>query len=267
MSPLFDFRNLIVTVAILIGCLIAYVLFKLATSQLRRLTALESDSVIKAHRQKRADTLQSILNNVAKVVLLTAAVIAILSNSGLNVLPVIAGASVLGVAIGFGAQSLIRDYLVGILILTEDQFNIGDQVTIGSFSGEVSSMTLRTTILRDPDGNVHVIPNGRIEGVTVHSREWSRATVDITVAYREELGRVLSILSDVCALVAESYANEILEPPELLGVHDLSPRGPSIRVTVKTKPGRHHVIARDLRRRIKHAFDEMGVKFAVDEDV
>lgn len=258
-------HEVIEVAAVLVGALIVYRVVTLSTGQLKHLSALETDAVVRARREQRADTVRHVLNNAARVILLVVAVTMILGVFELNIAPILAGAGVAGIAIGFGAQSLVRDFLSGIFIIFENQFDLGDEVTIAGHSGKVERLTLRITQLRDLDGAVHIVPNGKIEAVVVHSKEWARATVDVTVGYAEDLGRVLDIVGDAAAAFAEASGDVVMEPPEVLGVDELGPHGPRIRIAVRTRPGKQSAAGRDLRRRIKQAFEAEGIAFAKTE--
>lgn len=267
MNELFDRQHLMGVAAILVGGVVVYRLALLLTSQLRRLAAFESDAVRKARREQRAETLRSILNNFIGIAMICIVVVVVLGFYEVNIAPILAGAGVLGIAVAFGAQSLVRDYLAGIFIIVENQFDIGDQVTIAGHTGTVEAVTLRMTRLLDLDGGVHIVPNGKIEAVIVLSRDWARATVDVTVPYSENVARVLEVVGATCEEYGSTGGDILASPPEVLGVDDLTPLGPRIRIAVKTKPGSQASVARELRRRIKAAFDDAGIRFASsDED-
>ncbi len=253
---------------IVIVAFVAYRVLLVATSQLKRLASFEANPVAKTRRAQRAETLRSIVNNTVRVaILVVAGVMVVEQFVKVDIAPLIAGAGVVGIALGFGAQSLVRDYLSGALIIIENQFDIGDQITIAGHTGTVEQMTLRMTLLRDGDGGVHIVPNGKIDAVLVHAREWARANVVLTVSYSDDLSRVL----DVVGRAAQAYADEIgdaaLGPPEVLGVDEFSPTGPRILLTMKTKPGRSAEAARELRRRVKETFDSEGIRFGMGAGV
>jgi small conductance mechanosensitive channel len=261
--------QLVHVVAILVVAFVVYRAIIFATGQLRRLAALETDPIAKARRAQRAETLRSILNNFVRIAMLVVVGVLLLDQFDVNVTPIVAGAGVVGIAIGLGAQSLVRDYLAGAFIIIENQFDIGDQVTIAGHTGTVEQVTLRLTRLRDLDGGVHIVPNGKIDSVVGLSREWARAIVDVTVDYGEDLGRVIDLVEEVCREYAADEAGgagAVVGPPEVLGVDDLGPAGPRIRAAVKTRPGRQGPVARDLRRRLKSAFDREGIRFARSDD-
>jgi small conductance mechanosensitive channel len=176
--------------------------------------------------------------------------------------PLIAGAGVAGLAIGFGAQSLVKDVITGFFILLEDQIRVGDVVEAGGVSGLVESMNLRTTVLRDLQGRVHVIPNGEIKVVTNMTKEWSRAVVDVSVSYREDLEEVLRVVRGVCDELAADpdVAPVVLDRPEVLGVDSLGDSSVAIRVMIKTRPLEQWRVAREFRRRVKNTFAARGIE-------
>jgi small conductance mechanosensitive channel len=182
-----------------------------------------------------------------------------LGEVGIDLGPLIAGAGVLGVAIGFGSQSLVRDFLSGAFILVEDQFGVGDIVDVGEASGTVEAVSLRTTRLRAIDGTVWHVPNGEIRRVGNMSQHWSRALLDIEVAYDTVVAHARSVIKRVAdAVWAED--DGVLEEPELWGVEQLGANGVMLRLVVKTTPSQQWRVSRQLRERIKAAFDEEGIE-------
>jgi small conductance mechanosensitive channel len=239
-------------------------LLRLVDSALRRLTLLlPSAHVIANHRvEQRAETLRLIVRSVVKGILIVVVVVTIISELGFNIGPILASAGIAGLAIGFGAQSLVKDVISGFFILFEDQYGVGDVVKVGEQSGVVERMTLRATVLRNLEGQVHVIPNGNIQTVTVMTKEWARAVVDVTVAMKEDLSNVFQVLNRINMRLAQDLSHEILEKPTLLGVEKLDDSGVTIRVIVKTPPLKQADVAREWKRRIKDEFDLAGIEFA-----
>jgi moderate conductance mechanosensitive channel len=255
-------QGLVLVIAATLGAIVVYWIVKASTKQLGRLAVLEREPLVRSRLEQRARTVASIVNNLAKAVLGAFVLLLALRKVGLDITPLLAGAGILSVAIGFGAQSLIKDFFAGFFIVFENQFGIGDQVTIAGHTGTVERMTLRVTVLRDVEGNVHFVPNGRIDTVTVQSREWARAVIDMTVPYTADLSDALAVTTDVALRYAEENPDSVVEPPETLGVQDLGPRGVSLRVVLKTPPGKNLAAGRELRRRMKLAFDLAGIQFA-----
>jgi moderate conductance mechanosensitive channel len=218
--------------------------------------------VVSARAEQRARTISDAVAGLWRVVVAMICVLMILAEVGVNLVPLLAGASIAGIAIGFGAQSLIKDYLSGIFILTEDQFGVGDVVTIGTATGTVEDLTLRLTRLRSADGTVWFVPNGDIRLLGNQSMEWSQAVVDVTIAYDNDLPRVLAVLREEAVLVAESeeWKPLLLEPPEVLGVHAMATDGVTIRVTAKTSPRRQWEVARELRTAITDRLQREAIR-------
>jgi len=213
-------------------------------------------------REKRAATLGKVLRNIVAVVVSIVALLMILRELGLDIAPLLTGVGIAGIAIGFGAQSIVKDFLAGIFILIEDQFDVGDVVNIANKSGLVEKITLRTTTLRDLEGKVHVVPNGQVDVVTNMTKKWSRSVVDIGVAYKENVDRVMGVLQEVGdAMASDSeYGKLIIEPLEVLGVQDFSDSAVQIRVMFTTVPLKQWTVGREFRRRVKLAFDEKDIE-------
>jgi len=210
----------------------------------------------------RAHTLGAVLRSVTRFVVWTIAAVTILGELGVNLGPLIASAGIAGLAIGFGAQTLVRDFLAGIFILIEDQYGVGDIVDVGEASGTVEAVTLRTTRLRDVNGTVWYVPNGEIVRVGNMSQEWARGVLDVLVSYGADLDLAKATIKDVADDLWRDpdFAARVLEHPELWGVEDLGPTGVTIRLVVKTKPAAQWAVMRELRSRIKAALDERGIE-------
>jgi small conductance mechanosensitive channel len=210
----------------------------------------------------RARTLALVLRSLATGAIWGIATITILGELGVNLGPLIAGAGIAGVALGFGAQSLVRDFLSGIFMLIEDQYGVGDIINVGEATGTVEAVTLRTTRLRDVNGTVWHIPNGEIKRVGNMSQQWARALLDIEVAYGTDVEQAERIIKQTADSLwhEEPWKVQILEEPEVWGVERLGADGIAIRLVVKTNPSEQFTVMRELRRRIKSAFDEAGVE-------
>jgi small conductance mechanosensitive channel len=209
--------------------------------------------------EQRIDALSSVLRSVLSFVIWLTALLMCASEVGVNLGPLLAGAGVLGVAIGFGSQSLVRDFLSGTFILVEDQFGVGDIVDVGEATGTVEAVSLRTTRLRAIDGTVWHVPNGEIRRVGNMSQHWSRALLDIEVAYATDLARAQEVIRDIAQAVWREDA-DVLEEPEVWGVEELGPNGIVIRLVVKTTPSEQWRVSRALRERLKDAFDAEGIE-------
>ena len=211
----------------------------------------------------RTETLTSVLSSGANLVIWTVAVLMILGEVGINLGPLIAGAGIVGVAVGFGAQSIVKDFLSGMFMLVEDQYGVGDSIDVGLVSGTGERVTLRTTILRDGDGSIWYIPNGEIARVGNRSQVWARALLDIDVAYDTDLRKAQQVLKDVAMGLWEDKeftAGDIIEEPMVLGVQNLGVDGITLRLIAKTDASEQWAVARELRLRIKEAFDEAGIE-------
>lgn len=212
---------------------------------------------------KRAQTLSSVIIQVIWIFIAVIAVFMILSEVGLNITPLLAGAGVAGIAIGFAAQSLIKDLIAGFLIIFENQFDVGDVIKAADVVGGVEEVNLRRTLLRDLDGILHIIPNGEIRVTSNYTMMWSRAHLNISVAYKEDLDRVMAIIRKVWEEMAEDPVwgpQMISKTPWLLRVDEFGDSGIVIKVVGETKPISRWDVMGELRRRIKRVFDEEGIE-------
>ncbi len=222
----------------------------------------DDDPATKSEREKRAETLVHIARNAIKVFIYVVASFMILKEVGMDIAPLLAGVGIVGLAIGFGAQTLVKDFLTGFFIMMENQYRVGDVVKIGDHSGLVERIKLRTTVLRDLQGVVHIIPNGEVQSVNNMTYEWSRVVLDIGVAYKEDVDKVIQVLREVGSKMRqeEPYNQIMLEEPEILGVDSFGDSQVTIKMLAKTCPLKQWQVARELRRRIKHAFDQQGIE-------
>ncbi len=209
---------------------------------------------------KRQTTLANLFDAVLTIALLVTATLMIFQLLNFNVAPLLASAGVAGVAIGFGAQSLVKDVLAGCFIILEQQFSVGDVVRIGQQSGAVEELNLRTVVLRDADGSVHIIPNGQIDRVTVLTRDWSRLVLDIDVAYDADIAQTTAVIKEQLDRYAAEHPDFVLEPPEVLGVQNLAESSVQIRAWMKVLPGMQWPAGRELRGRIKTALAQAGIE-------
>jgi len=213
-------------------------------------------------RVQRADALGTLAISATKVVIWVMAVLVALGTVGINLGPLIAGAGIIGVAIGFGAQDLVKDLLRGVSMLLEDQYGVGDVIDAGDAAGVVEEVTLRTTRLRDVNGVVWHIPNGAIARVGNMTQEWSRLLLDVDVAYDTDVDRAIEVLTDLLERFAAEPENAevMLTPPEIWGVNELADSSVVIRVVAKTVPGQQWAAARRLRLQLKREFDALGIE-------
>jgi small conductance mechanosensitive channel len=227
------------------------------------------DLAAATRRVQRAKTMGDLLKSIITGVLVAIFGTMVLSQVGVNIAPIIASAGILGIALGFGAQSLVKDFLSGVFMIFEDQFGVGDVVDVGEATGTVEAVSLRVTRLRDLDGTVWYVPNGEILRVGNKSQNWSRAVVDIGVGYDEDLARVTRVLAEVAHDLWEDddFRSVIVEAPEVTGVEALAPDAITLRVLVKTAPMEQWGVARELRQRIKARFDHEGIEIPFPQRV
>ena len=235
--------------------------YRLVPLLLRSLPLPETEGEL-TRQAVRAKTLRNVSESALKVAVVTVGGLLFLSNLGLNVTALLAGAGVAGLAVSFAAQNLIRDFIHGFFILLEDQYGVGDIVKVGDLAGVVEKFNLRLTVLRDLEGKAHFIPNSQIQQVTVFTQEWSRAVVDVGVAYKEDVDRVLAIFRDEAErfLQDPEWQDKLTNPPEVLGVENLADSAVVIRTLFGTKPAQQWAVAREFRRRIKKRLDQEGVE-------
>jgi moderate conductance mechanosensitive channel len=232
----------------------------LATVQMERL--VESKDLTLSEAQKRAKTLGRIINSVAIVVVVGVSIMMILSEFGVNIAPIITGAGIVGLAVGFGAQNLVRDIISGFFLILEDQIRVGDVARINGIGGSVENIRLRTTILRDAEGTVHVFPNGEIKQVANLTKEYSYYLINLGVAYKEDVDYVMEVLKQIGADLQKdpNYAPLILAPLDVMGVDDFSGSQIVIKLRIKTLPLKQWAVGRELRRRIKIVFDSKKIE-------
>jgi len=211
---------------------------------------------------KRSQTLSGILTSVAGAIIALVATFMVLSEVDIDITPLLAGAGIAGIAIGFGAQYLVRDLITGLFILLEDQYNKGDVVKVAGIAGLVEEVNLRRTVLRDLDGIVHSIPNGEVITSSNYTKEWSRVNIDIPVAYGEDLDRVTEVINRVGKDLAadETYGPKIITAPQVLRVNNFGDSGIEMKVLGEVKPLTQWEVTGELRKRVKKAFDEAGIE-------
>lgn len=242
----------------------AFIIYKVVTLLTRKIyKAVEDEDPTKtSEREQRAKTLVSIFKHVAFIFIAFVAFMFVLRQMGLDITPILASAGIVGLAVGFGAQSLVRDVITGFFLLLENQFAVGDVVEINGKTGLVEKMTLRVTAIRGGDGSLHYIPNGEITVVSNMTKDWSRVNIELRVNYDEDVDRVMDVATVVCAELAadEEYVDKLLGEPSVLGLDSIDDFSISIRILVKTKPSEQWSVARELRRRIKKRFDEEKIR-------
>lgn len=244
---------------ILIG---AWLLKLLANKGIRSFRLYMASLKGNPQEKQRLETLGRVFRYVANVLITALAGMLVFTELGISIAPILATAGVLGLAIGFGAQSLVKDYFSGLFLLLEDQIRHGDVVEAGGKAGLVEEVTLRYVRLRSYDGNVHYVPNGQIDTVTNMTRDFSYSVIDIGVAYRENVDEVFSIIRGVAAEIRadEQFKNTVLEDVEIAGVDNWADSAVTIRLRIKVMPIQQWTVRREFLRRLKIAFDARGIE-------
>lgn len=211
---------------------------------------------------KRVETLIMLIRQGASLALWIVLLLIILKEVGVDVAPILAGAGILGLAVGFGAQNLVRDFISGFFFILENQVRVGDVAIINGTGGLVDAVNFRTIVLRDPSGTVHVFPNGTINTLSNMTRTWSAWVFDIGVAYKEDTDRVTEVIKKVGREMREDsdFGPQIIEDIEVFGVNKFADSAVEIRGRIKTRPNEQWKIGREFQRRIKYAFDEQGIE-------
>jgi small conductance mechanosensitive channel len=221
--------------------------------------------LINERRKQRADTIASVLSHITSVVILGTATLMILDRFGLNLAPLLTSVGILGVALGFGAQELVKDFIAGMFMLMEDQYGVGDIVDVGAAVGTVEAVTLRITRLRDVDGRVWYVRNGTIARIGNESQGWSRASIDVPIGHDSDIPAVRELLTGI----ADDLWNDpeyrdrvILEEPQVWGLEQISDTAVVFRISAKTLPAHQAEVARELRLRVKTALDRASIPLA-----
>ncbi|MFO7929658.1 MAG: mechanosensitive ion channel family protein [Candidatus Humimicrobiaceae bacterium] len=260
-----NFLNNWISILLIIGiALVIIIIVRLIARRVRNIfeNRISDD---KLEIKKRTFTFTSVISNLVMVISIIVALLIIMEEVGISVTPLLAGAGVAGIVIGFGAQSLIKDLINGTFILFEQWFQVNDIVTIGDTSGVVEKFNLRTTVLRDLEGIAHYIPNGEISMLSNRTHVWARAMVEIGVHYKENTDRVIAVLEEVFdeLLSDEEFKNVILERPQILGKGGVDSLGDSavvFKIICKVVPPNQWDVGRQLRKRVKDKFDEVGIE-------
>ena len=223
--------------------------------------AREDADLSQAAAEKRVATLTGLLSTIARVSIWSIVVIVVLTEVGVDIAPILAGAGIAGLAVGFGAQNLVRDVISGFFIVLENQIRVGDVAVINGTGGLVEQISFRTITLRDLGGVVHVFPNGSISTLSNMTKSWSAAVLDIGIAYEHDTDQVITIMNEVFEDLQRDpeFAARIMTPIEIFGVDTFGDSAVTIKARIKTQPGQQWGVAREYRRRIKHAFDAKGI--------
>jgi len=247
---------------ILLGMAVVHFTVRQFSRQIVRFITRNSARGSTEDRENRAHTLVGVFRYAASIVVFGGGLVMLLDEVGLPIVPLMGGAAVIGLAVAFGAQNLIRDYFTGFMMLMEDQYSVNDVVRIGAIAGLVEQISLRMTVLRDLEGVRHFVPHGTITSVSNLTHGWSRALFDIPVAYKENVDRVIDVLMQLGQEIRNDpvLGRHILDNPEMLGVDSLDDSGVTIKFLLKTRPLQQWPVKREMLRRIKNRFDELGIE-------
>ena len=246
-----------ILIIIVIAAAVYFVLCHLIPVIIKQTTAQRMKGKLGEEIKKRSNTLSSVLIKTSLTIIVIFALFTILPEFGINITAMLAGLGVIGIAVGFGAQTLIKDYLSGLFIILEDPYDVGDVVRVGGIAGLVEEIGLRRTILRDLDGIVHSVPNSEIKTASNFTKGYSRVNLNISVAYGEDLDRVINVINRVCKEMAEDpkWKADFVTTPQVLRVDNLGDSGIDIKILGDTKPIRQWDVMGELRLRLKRTFD------------
>src|SRR5215468_6305683 len=247
-------------IVILIGTIVLIRLLRLVTAKVVHLT---KNGHLASHlRAQQLRTLVSVINSVGTVVIFFIALLEILKLFNISIEPLLASAGIVGLAIGFGAQTLVKDVITGFFILLENQYDLGDTIKVAGVTGSVEEMSLRRTLLRDANGTVHSVPNSEIKIVSNLTRDWSQVSLTIAVDYSEPSDRVIKLLQEVGDELRNDpeFGGTIVAEPEVPGIERVQGREVDYLMLTKVRPGNQHAVSRELRRRIKESFEKNKIK-------
>jgi moderate conductance mechanosensitive channel len=254
-------------VLVLLTCLIILWAVSLVARAVRRAVD-DGKADVTSDAERRAETLGSVLKNTARVIVVVFFVLVTLQEFGVNIQPLLAGSAVAGVALGFGAQTLVKDIIAGFFLLLENQFGVGDIISVDDkHSGTVERMTLRITQIRDLEGRAHYLPNGTITQVVVLSKDYARALVDVEISNDQDVDRVMELLRVLGQELKKDRPEVVLEPTDVRGIESMNATGCIIRTLTKTAPGLQWEIAREFRRRILIRFKQEGIALPLPQRV
>jgi small conductance mechanosensitive channel len=248
---------------IIASILIAFVMVQLLHLATRRLQSFaERETPPASRRRQQLRTISTIVNSFGIALIVFIAALQVLPAFGINIGPLLASAGIAGLAIGFGAQTLVKDVLNGFLIVMENQYDLGDIISIGGVKGTVETMTLRRTVLRDADGSVHIVPNSEIHVVSNLTRDWTQVTLHVAVAYKEPSDRVIALLEDVAREIRNdpAFADALVAEPQVPGIERVTGGEVDYLLIAKTRPSDQLRVSRELRRRIKECFQKNNIE-------
>ena len=245
---------------LLVIVVLAFVLIRLMKAVINRLLAFSRRE--SGARAQQLRTAAGVIGSVGTFVIVFLALMQILPVLGVNMGPRLASAGVAGLAIGFGAQTLVHDVINGFFILLENQYAVGDVVRVAGVKGTVEAMTMRNTTLRDDDGTLHIVPNSEIKIVSNLTRDWAQVALHVSVAYNEDSDKVVKLLNDVAQEVRNDpgFSEDIVADPQVPGIERVASGEVDYLMLVKTRPGRQYAVTRELRRRIKECFQKNNIQ-------
>ncbi|MBV8303386.1 MAG: mechanosensitive ion channel family protein [Acidimicrobiia bacterium] len=257
-------RPMRILIVVVVAAVLSRVLARLARHTVEAMAGITPVRRTSERAEQRARTLATVTGSLVRIFVWVTAGLTILGLLGINLGPLIAGASILGVALGFGAQALVRDFLSGFFILVEDQYGVGDRINVGGTQGTVDDVTLRVTRMRADDGALWFVPNGEIRKVANTTMGWQRANVDIVLPLEADFDRAMSAMAQECDAMARdpAWGSDIVERPQVLGVDSMAADGLTIRLTVRTEPQRQDAFARAMRARILSRLKAEGIPIA-----
>ena len=258
----FELHGIKIIITIAIGLISFFVIYIFIPKIIYRTVKIGMHNKPDIEIKKRSRTLSRVVRNSAALIIGLIVLFTVLAEVGVNIGPALAGLGVIGLAVGFGAQSMVKDLINGLFILIENPYSIGDVVTVAGISGLVEEMNLRRTIIRDLDGVVHYIPNSEINIASNFTKEFSRVNLNIPVSYNEDLDRVIDEINLVCDAISAdpAWGKKILKKPQVLRVDNLGDSGIDIKILGDTVPLEQWAVTGELRKRIKAAFDQKGIE-------
>lgn len=256
-----------IVLIILIAIVAQVVLSKLLSSVLRRWMVTKVTGRTRSGRSKRIETMNQVISQTLGIVIFTFTALTILAEIGINVTPFLTGAGILGIAIGFGAQDMVKNIFHGLFILVEDQFAEGDVITVNNISGTVEDFDLRRTVVRDLSGTQHHIPNGEITTASNHTKQWARINWNVGVSYDSDLEKVRRVIAETGEKLFVIHSQEVLEAPKMEGVEELGDSAVIVKILGKVEAGQQWAMARAFREMLKIAFDKAKIEIPYPHQV
>ncbi|MCE5201917.1 MAG: mechanosensitive ion channel family protein [Synergistaceae bacterium] len=267
-----DVATLLIPIALLVAWFfldmaIKHIFKRAFKAALKRVQNSRGDEALKHSLQHRINTIRQLSTQLSRAVLAVFMVSMTLGSIGIDIKPVIAGIGVVGLGFSLAAQNIIRDYINGFIILIENQYNVGDWIEVNSFSGTVELFTLRSTRLRDIDGNLVVIPNSTVQTIINYTKDWSVALIKIGITYESDFHKAGEIMEELGKEIADEMNSVILGPPKFQGITDFGENAVYMRIVIKTLPGQQWAVARSFREKLKDRFDAEKISFAYPQVV